>query len=346
MTLIERQQVAKQVVQFYTEISNFNKFETVSHFKKQGLKTQNLYKILRRYEETGTHEFKRKSGRKVTVATPEMINKVKKRLVNTQNTIRDTARTLGISKTRVQDIKIMMEIKTKKCQKIPKYTIRQEKRAKTNCRKIYRRSIGKVLILDDESYVKCDPKANFGHKYYHFSNEKEVPIDTKTLPNEKFPKKYLIWQALDEFGNISEPFIKIGTLTSEEYKKECIEKRLLPFIRKHHSIENVLFWPDLAPIHYSKCVQNCLNDNRIDFIKWGENAPAVPQARPIERFWSFCKREYSKRSSEPKGVVGFRQIWNNISKSVSQRIAQSITKGIRRKLKLIGDHGVYALFKT
>ena len=56
MKSIERQ-VPNQVVQFYTEISNFNKFETTFHFEKQGFKTRKLYKILRLYEETGIHEF-------------------------------------------------------------------------------------------------------------------------------------------------------------------------------------------------------------------------------------------------------------------------------------------------
>ena len=346
MPSIERQELSKQVVHFYSKIANFNKFETVSHFRRQGFKTGRLYYILSRYEKTGTHELRPHTGRKVKVATPQMIRKVKKHLENTTNTIRDTAKTLGLSKSRVQEIKQMIGIKTKKCQKFPKYSKSQEMRAKTNCRKIYRRSIGKILVLDDETYVKVEPKANYGNKYFHFKDEKEVPIDIRTLPNEKYPTKYLIWQALDEFGNVSEPFIKIGTLTSEEYKKECVEKRLLPFIKKHHSKKTVLFWPDMARIHYGKCVLNCLKDNQIDFVSWKDNAPAVPQARPIERYWSLCKRQYSKRSKEPKGLIGFTKIWKNITNTVSQTIAQSITNSMRRKLKLIGDKGVYAMLKT
>ena len=58
MSLAERQEVPRQVVQFYSKIANFNKFETVSHFKKQVIKSRRLYYILRRYDERVTLEFK------------------------------------------------------------------------------------------------------------------------------------------------------------------------------------------------------------------------------------------------------------------------------------------------
>jgi hypothetical protein len=112
---------------------------------------------------------------------------------------------------------------------------------------------------------------------------------------EKFPKKYLVWQAMDDKGNVSEPYIKIGCMNAEEYRKECLEKRLLPFIQKHHTIDNALFWPDLATIHYSARAQEWLKDNRIECIAKERNPPNVPQARPIERFWSICKRRYGQR---------------------------------------------------
>ena len=126
MTLAERQEVAKQIVHFYAKIANFNKYETVSHFKKQGFKSRRLYYILRCYDDSGTHEFKRKFGPKPKVATPEMTRKVQNLLVNTSNTIRDTAKALGIPKSTVFDIKRKLGINTKKCKKHPKYTQKQE----------------------------------------------------------------------------------------------------------------------------------------------------------------------------------------------------------------------------
>jgi hypothetical protein len=38
---------------------------------------------------------------------------------------------------------------------------------------------------------------------------------------KKFLKQYLVWQAIDQFGNVSEAYIKKGTLKAKE---ECLKK--------------------------------------------------------------------------------------------------------------------------
>ena len=76
-----------------------------------------------------------------------------------------------------------------------------------------------------------------------------------------------------------------------------------------------------------------------------ENPPAVPQARPIERFWNLCKQQYFKTTTEPKSIKQFEKIWRKISRNVEQNSAQQLTKGLRRTLKLIGNKGVLAPFK-
>jgi hypothetical protein len=101
----------------------------------------------------------------------------------------------------------------------------------------------------------------------------------------------------------------------------------------------------MARIHYGKCVQHVLRDNNIEFVSYKDNAPAVPQARPIKNFWHLCKQKYSKRRTYPKSLRGFRKIWQNISNEVQNSYAHVLTKGLRRTLKLIGNKGPLAPFK-
>ena len=75
------------------------------------------------------------------------------------------------------------------------------------------------------------------------------------------------------------------------------------------------------------------------------NPPNVPQARPIEEFWDLCKKEYEKRQNLCKDVTKFKRTWTNISKNMAETHAKSLMRNIRRKIKLIGDNGVYATFK-
>ena len=68
------------------------------------------------------------------------------------------------------------------------------------------------------------------------------------------------------------------------YLNECLKKRLISFIKQHHEIEDVFFWPDLASSHYSKEVIAYLREENVDFVQEQDNPSNVPQARWIEMF--------------------------------------------------------------
>ena len=88
----------------------------------------------------------------------------------------------------------------------------------------------------------------------------------------------MVWQALDEQGNVSEPYVIRGSLRKHEYLRECLIKRLLPFIEKYHRKDEVLFWPDLSSVHYANICQDWLKDNGIGYVSREDNPPNLPQA--------------------------------------------------------------------
>src|SRR6266705_5481308 len=155
----------------------------------------------------------------------------------------------------------------------------------------------------------------------------------------------MVWQALDQFGNVSEAYIRAGTMRSDEHLRECLEKRLIPFIEKYNKDSEILFWPDLATIHYSRDVQNWLRSKNIDFVPKTRNAPTVPIARPIEKFWDLCKVRYSRRQNMPKSLTSLRKVWQTISEEVAETNGQSLMRGMRQKLRLIGRERVLAPYK-
>ena len=62
--------------------------------------------------------------------------------------------------------------------------------------------------------------------------------------------------------------IRSEALNSDIYINECLEKRLLPFIREHHPDSNYIFWPDLNYIfwpHYSKQTVAWMDEN-VNFV--------------------------------------------------------------------------------
>lgn len=342
MRLSERQVIANKIVQMYEK---YGQKDTIRHFLAQGEKKTTIYRLISRYQRTGSLVLGRSSGRPRSVGTAQVANRVKRKLLNTNRSIREVAQEVGINYRTVHRIKSRAGIKTAKCTQTPKYTQRQLRIAKTNARIVYRMANDKWFIMDDETYVMCDPKDTGVPKSYHYRDKNEVPDCVRFKTKTKFPKRFLVWQAIDEFGNVSKPYVKVGTMKGEEYREECLKKILLPFIRKYHTVSKHLFFPDLATIHYEKSVINFMNQNDITFVPKKSNPPNVPQARPIERFWNLCKVEYSKTSEVHNDINSFRKVWTSVSKKVAEKYAQNLMKSTRKNLKLIGDHGVFAPFK-
>ena len=139
------------------------------------------------------------------------------------------------------------------------------------------------LIIDVETYIKADFQTLPGPQHYIAADEKILPKFETTIQTGKFDNKYLVWQTICECGDRSSIFVTTGTINKEIYIRECLKKRLLPFIRKHNV--DTLFWPDLAAAHYAKDTLNFLKDNNVYFVPKEMNPPNVPQCRPIEPYW-------------------------------------------------------------
>ncbi len=352
MKKVERDILATRVVHFYSNMCGKNKVLTYKHFMAEGINYTTIRNIILRYEERGTAITKSPPGAKPKPQNLNLKERIKKVIEKNRSiSCRNAALKLHISKSHYNEIKVhKLGIKAYRKKLALKYKGDQEIRAKKACRKIYRQKVlknpTKVLIIDDETYVPEDPKLIPGVEFYHCKNRSGVPVEQTLKAKEKFPKKYLIWQAIDEHGNASCPYVSMGTMTGEIYLKECLKKRLLPFIKKHHKVEDIVLWMDLAPAHYKAEVIEWLKANNIDFITKRDNAPNVPQARPIEKFWAICKAEYKKRKVGAKNVKSMAKIWTNISNKKAGESAQKLMKEARRNLRAIAYGGVRAPFKV
>ena len=176
------------------------------------------------------------SGRKQGALNPNLDKKIiatisKNRSMSARN-IRKKCQT---NHTMVQRTKQRAGMKTYKKQKIPKVTDIHRKTIKTRARKLYD-LIGKkniCLVLDDETYVKADFSTLPGAQYYTQFEREILPDSETSIGIEKFGTKYLVWQAICQCGMKSSSFVTTGTVNAETYAKECLKKRMFPFLRKH-----------------------------------------------------------------------------------------------------------------
>ena len=341
----ENEALFKRVISYFQNQALGSKITTVKHFQNEGIHRNTIYKMLKRFETTNSTSYRKLPGRSVKVATPKLIKTVSSQFQKDPSTSTyAVAKRFGASQPTVWRTKThKLGIKTYTKQSAPKYVKDQAQRAKSGCRRVYRKQLSKVLVIDDETYVMWDPKDTPGKKYFHASKPQAVSYRHRVKPKAKFPKKILVWQAIDENGNISDPYISEGNMNGPVYLEECIQARLLPFVDKHQNRDEVIFWPDMATSHYTHDVTSYLTEENLDFIKKPDNAPNVPQARGIERFWALCKSEYSKRPLPPNNLRGFKTVWENISKKVAATSGKAVMDSAKKRLRAIGYKGIEGL---
>lgn len=343
----EHQFRAQSIIDFF-KANNENRTVTLNHFRSQNIPHRTINKVLKRYTDEHRVTYNSIPGRPATINTSAMQRKVlKKAKKDRSKSERVSACDLQISKSTYRRVKLKAGLKSRKKQKKPKYIKDQQERCKKGAAKLYRDSIPSgqnfFFIIDDETYVPMDPTQVPGDQYYMSDEEEETPVEEKTIQTGKFESKFLIWQAMAENGDVSEPFVLDCNVNAQIYLKECIVKRLLPFIRKKEGQRPILFWPDLASSHYAKVVTQRLEAERIKFVSKVDNPPNAPQLRPIERFWAICKRRYRELNKPANTIPKMTRIWKRISMQVASESGKNLFEHFRRNLRKCAEEGPLAV---
>lgn len=210
---------------------------------------------------------------------------------------------------------------------------------------MYRKLLnGCDLILDDEKYFKLCGDNVSGNRFFYSTDPTTTPPNIKFQKKKKFEPKVMIWMAISAKG-FSDVYVHKSkqAVSTNIYLNECINKRLLPFIEKHHPNGNFLFWPDLASAHYSNAVQKCLKEKSIPFVLRRDNPPNVPQARPIETIWTQLERKVYENNWQAKNldVLG-RRIKQKV-KELDTKMLQASVESVRKKLRAMWRDGLYSV---
>ena len=144
----------------------------------------------------------------------------------------------------------------------------------------------------------------------------------------------MVWMAISSKG-ISDMYVHKSkqAIRQDTYLNQCISKRLLPFIDKYHQNGNCLFWPDLASAHYSKSVQERLNEKNVPFVIPKDNPPNAPQVRPIETVWTLLERNVYENNWEAKDLDVLARRVKQKSKEPDLKLLQGMVDDVRRKLR-------------
>jgi hypothetical protein len=248
--------------------------------------------------------------------------------------VRDIGLKSGVPKSTVQDIKVRCGFKTYKKMKYPGRTASQFVSGKARGRKLIKEKLRQkryCIIMDDESYFKLDCKTLPGPQFYTVPKGFKPSTALRAVKTEKFGKKVMVWQGICECGLKSSPFFTTETMNAQMYIRECLDKRLLPLIRRHNV--PTLFWPDLASIHYAKATLDWYEANNVDFVPKNMNPPNVPQIRPIEKYWAISKQYLRKTKRFAENINQFRRLFISTTKKLDEAAVQRLMRGLRTKLR-------------
>ena len=88
------------------------------------------------------------------------------------------------------------------------------------------------------------------------------------------------------------------------------------FINKHSKA--IIFWLDLATIHYSKKTMEWYNQNGIEIVPIDTNPPNCLGQRVIESYWGLLKGILLKSNKSAKDDEKFKQKWIAASKKITE----------------------------
>lgn len=292
--------------------------------------------IILKYKSEKTIKHKPGAGRPSGFTDKKLVRNVVRSWSRNPNLLeRDIARKHNTSQFTAHKIKVKRGLKTFKKIKVPNRSEETNKKAKTNCRRLYDQVLTKsrgCIIMDDETYVKSDFHQLPGQEYYVARNRGGVNKIFKVKKLSKFAKKILIWQAICSCGGRSDFFVVSGTLNKEIYIKKCLTKRLLPFYKKHKS--QALFWPDLASCHYAKDTLNWYKRNGVLYVTKEQNPPNCPFLRPIERYWALAKRNLRKYCRPAKKLENVKKNWKKATDMIGEAGVQRLMRRVKSKARL------------
>lgn len=348
LTVAERELLRNLVKNFIVKNPNDNKSKIVNHFVQTGFARRTIYNTLDKLSTTSSINDNKRTGRPSSW-TADKKNKLK-RLTNNRKGVsqRKLARKFNVCQTNISAQLARMKIECRKREKTPKYSSKQEEKARKRARRLVNNlySENPTIIMDDEKYFTISNDNLPANARYYAIDKDKCPDNVRFKGQEKYPVKVLVWIAISERG-MSKPYIRLhksAAINTDLYIKECLEDRLLKFIHKEHSDFNYLFWPDLASAHYSKDSVKWM-DEYIEYVAKEDNPPNVPQARPIENFWGCLSQKVYEGGWEAKTQ---QQLVKRITlklKDFDINFLQNLMSGIKIKLRSIADKGVFSYLK-
>jgi transposase len=318
------------------------KSEVAKHFLTEGHNKSTIYNMIARFYAGGPMANKKKPGRRSGLSATKR-GKIKTAAKNKIGaTTRKLAKKFNTSQSTVFRILKEEGMKHYKRASKPKYTEKQLQEIPGKCRKLRRKYLkpGVTIVMDDEKYFTFSNSSTAGNTGFYTDELDTTPDKVRYARKAKFEPKVLVWAAISTAGisNLYVQTCKAMAVNTEVYTKKCLPKMVV-FVKKHHKVKNIVFWPDLASCHYAKATLDWLTANKIRFVRKTDNPPNVPQARPIESYWAILSQAVYENGWEATTAQQLKSRIIRCAKKVDLKVVQTMMERVPIILRKIEDEG-------
>ena len=290
-------------------------YNIVKNHSAWGWNKVSVQRLINRYNETGTMDRKKGSGRPRTATdeanTDEMEELICSQEENpgTHSSPREIGRDMGVSHMSVRRAVKSRGINNFKRLKTPQMDQGTRKRRVERAKRLAGRfesnprMIKKAVWQDEKDFTFQVPTNSQNNRVYRRGNKSNVPEENLFHPTKKLCKKLMVSACVSWYG-ATQPFFvneKGLKVNGVRYHKH-LQKDLIPAIEKVVKRDDWMFVQDGAPSHRSKLVQNFMKTElKHRFVTSAEWPPASPDCNPLDYiFWDAVKsRVYEGRLNKP-----------------------------------------------
>lgn len=297
-----------------------------------------VYRLLKRFQETGTMERKQGSGRPRTVCTEENENLVEQLICSQEDnpgshmSPREIEKHTGINRSVVRRIVKSRGLRQFKRLKTPMMSAGTKERRTTRAGLLAERfgknrMIEKCVFQDEKDFTLDIPINHQNSRVYGSNRKSDIPAENLFHPQNRQSQKIMVSACVSWKGATKPFFVNDNGLkvNGKSYKKH-LSKELLPNVQHLLQHERWIFLQDSAPSHRATLVQELLKEklNR-RFVKHTEWPPSSPDCNPLDyHFWDKVKvKVYEDRFGNPFKDIDelkrkIRKVWPKVASDIKE----------------------------
>uniref|UniRef100_A0A1I7T5D4 Paired domain-containing protein n=1 Tax=Caenorhabditis tropicalis TaxID=1561998 RepID=A0A1I7T5D4_9PELO len=313
--------------------------------RKLGVNKMLVNRVIKRYKRLGTSDDMPRSGRPVTVTTPEVVKAVRERIRrNPERSMRKMAIDFEMNRGSMQII-----VK-KKLNMIP---YRFQKGAfLTEKNKALRVQKAKKLLLDtrsgshlttlftDEKLFTVEANKNGQNNRIIAKDYFSACQNGKFLNKTSHPASVMVFAGICANGKTPLIFVEPGAKVNQTYYREKIlETEVLPWAQGHFGNASWTFQQDSAPAHRAKATQDWCKAHFPQFISSSEWPASSPDLNPLDySVWGYLTQKVSTKNYPNITALktALLEAWDEIDTKYLRAVVDAYPKRLRAVIRAKG----------